>query len=284
VFDWFEGRATVAELIARGKYGRAEKQLREEFKAGRREPELRLQLADVLVLGGREKAAVPIYVGVADELARLGQGGRAIGVLKKIEKLEPGREDVARRLAALIAEKGKNAGTVPAAELEPHPAPTLGLELEAERQPRPEVEPEPEPPAPSPSPLPASPLFGDFSGDDLLALMERLSLLTFEAGDIVVGDGQDGGSLFFITSGRVKAFVRTPTGGYAQVRELGQGDFFGEISLLAGGARTAMITAAERSEMLELDRETVVGLAAARPGIRDVLRRFAAERVGDAPA
>jgi cAMP-dependent protein kinase regulator len=282
VFDWFSDRATVAELIARGKYGRAEKRLRQECQAGRREPELRLQLADVLVLGGRPQAAVPIYVGVADELARLGHGGRAIGVLKKIERLDPGRADVARRLAALIADQGKNAAAVPTPDLEPHPAPELGLELGA-----PELEPEPEPAppavaAPSASPLPPSPLFGDFSGDDLLALMERLELLTVQPGDIVVGDGQEGGSLFFITSGRVKAFVRTSAGGYAPVRELGQGDFFGEISLLAGGARTAMITAAETSELLELDRETVVGLAAARPGIRDVLRRFAAERVGDA--
>lgn len=278
MFDWFSDQATVADLVARGRYGKAVKRLRQEFQAGRREPELRLQLADVLVLDGRGEDAVPIYVGVADELARLGHGGRAIGVLKKIERVQPGRADVARRLAALIGDQGKHAAAAPEVatppDREPHPALELDLGLSPPAEAAPAAAPA--------SPLPASPLFGDFSEGDLLALIERLRLLTFQPGDIVVGDGQDGGSLLFITVGRVKAFVRTPTGGYAQVREMGEGDFFGEISLLAGGPRTAMVTAAERCELLELDRATVVGLAQTRPQVREVLRRFAAERATEA--
>jgi len=53
VLDWFGGEATVPELIQRKKYGKAERRLRKEFEAGRRDAELRLQLADVIALAGR---------------------------------------------------------------------------------------------------------------------------------------------------------------------------------------------------------------------------------------
>jgi hypothetical protein len=81
VLDWFGGEATVPELIQRKKYGKAERLLRKEFEAGRRDAELRLQLADVIALAGRGGEAVPIYIGLADELARSGHAPKAIAVL-----------------------------------------------------------------------------------------------------------------------------------------------------------------------------------------------------------
>jgi CRP-like cAMP-binding protein len=57
-----------------------------------------------------------------------------------------------------------------------------------------------------------------------------------------------------------------------------EGDFFGEISLLTGGPRTATVTAATRCELLELDRATLDEIARAHPRVLDVLRRFSEER------
>ena len=102
MLEWFGGEATLSELIQKKKYDKAERLLRKEFDAGRRDASLRLQLADVIALAGRSKEAVPIYVGLADEFARGGHAPKAIAILKKIEKLSPGRSDVANRLAALI--------------------------------------------------------------------------------------------------------------------------------------------------------------------------------------
>ncbi len=273
MFDWFAGDESVPELIARGRYGKAERALRKEFAAGRRDPGLRLQLADVLLLDGRPAEAVPVYIALADEFARSGQGARAVAVLKKIEGVASARADVARRLAVLMGDHGKAAATVP----EPPPVapvePVASVELEEAL----ELE---EPPAPAHEPgvVAPSPLFGDFSSEDLLELMGALRLVRFAPGDIVVGEGEPGASLFVISAGRVKAFVRSPSGRYAEVREMAEGDFFGEISLLSGGPRTATITAADHCELLELDRATLDGLSAAHPGVRAVLERVAAER------
>jgi cAMP-dependent protein kinase regulator len=283
VLDWFGGEATVPELILRKKYGKAEQLLRKEFAAGRRDAELRLQLADVIAMAGRGAEAVPIYVGLADEFARTGHAPKAIAVLKKILRIAPGRSDVAGRLAGLIGDHGAGA----AAQPPPPPEAESLLGPEPVVEPEPVLEAEPVPDAPPPSaaglgPAFSSPLFGEFSREDLLAVMGGLRFLSFEPGDIIVGDGEPGDSLFVISTGRVKAFVKGPGGRYRAAREMGEGDFFGEIALLHGRPRTATVTAAGSCEMLELERGMVESLAATRPRVRAVLESFCNERVASA--
>jgi len=110
VMSWLKGKsepAAVEELIARRKYDKAVELLRLEFDAGRRDPRLRLQLADVLVLSGREKEAVPILLALGDEFALEGFAAKAISVLKKVQKIQPGRSDVEGKLASLLKDKNR---------------------------------------------------------------------------------------------------------------------------------------------------------------------------------
>src|SRR6185295_15453407 len=110
VLGWLKGKgdqAGVEQLIAQRKYTRALTLLRMEFDAGRRDPRLRLQLADVLIMAGKEKEAVPILLGLADEFALDGFAAKAISVLKKVQKIQPGRADVDRKLAGLISQKNR---------------------------------------------------------------------------------------------------------------------------------------------------------------------------------
>src|SRR4051812_11993688 len=216
MLDWFGGEATVPELIERKKYDKAERLLRKEFEKGRRDADLRLQLADVIALAGRGEEAVAIYVGLADELGRAGNAPRAIAVLKKIERIAPGRREIAERLAALIGDGGAAAAPATAEAPEAPEAPVA--------------------PAPS-APLPAgaeavfaSPLFGEFSREELVAVIQGLEFRSFEPGDVIVGDGEPGDSLFVVSSGRVKAFVKGAGGRYREAREMGEGEFFGEIA------------------------------------------------------
>jgi cAMP-dependent protein kinase regulator len=279
---WFGGQATVDELVAGKKYAKALRLLREQFEAGNRDARLRTQLADVLVLAGRVTEALPVYLALADELARGDQTARAVAVLKKVERLEPGRKDVQDRLARL-AERPK----APAAPLPAREPSVVWLEPEAvQKAAEPiEVEPEVEPEASQDDVagaadmrLPPNPLFEGFAPEELLAVMRGLRLATYEAGDIVLAEGEAGDSLFLVSSGIVKAFVKSPSGRYVEVRELREGDFFGEISVLSGKPRSATVTAAAPTELLELDRRTIDSITSLHPRVREVLFTFCQER------
>jgi hypothetical protein len=118
----------VAALIAKKQYAKAIEAIRDQLKSGRPNPRLRLQLADVLVLADRAKEAVAILLPLADEYAREGFAAKAISVLKKIQKLDPGRGDIEGRLASLIETKQREASvslplTTPSSSM-----PEIGIE------------------------------------------------------------------------------------------------------------------------------------------------------------
>ena len=126
-----------------------------------------------------------------------------------------------------------------------------------------------------------TPLFSDFTHDELLAVIRGLELLTFEAGDVIVTEGEPGGSLFVISSGSCKAFARDPKGRNHRLRTMREGTFFGEISVLQGGPRTATVVAAGPCELLELDAPTLARIEEVHPRVRLVLTSFAQARTNN---
>jgi hypothetical protein len=93
----------VAELIARKKYAKAIEVLREQLRIESRDAHVRKQLADLLILAGRAREAVPVMIELADEFAAQGFAAKAIALLKKIEKIDPGRLDVDVKLAQVMS-------------------------------------------------------------------------------------------------------------------------------------------------------------------------------------
>jgi CRP-like cAMP-binding protein len=125
-----------------------------------------------------------------------------------------------------------------------------------------------------------SPLFGDFSRDELVAVMKGLNLLSYEPGEIIMTEGEPGSSLYVLTTGAVRAYVINSFGSNTQVRTMEEGEFFGEISLLTGNPRTATVTAAMHCELLELDRKTLDEISKDRPHVMDVVKEFHDQRAG----
>lgn len=336
---WFgSGSESVPELIAKRKYDKAVALLEEQLGQEASNPRVRLQLADVLVMAGRQLDAVPVLIEVADMYAKNAEAPKAIAALKKIERLAPGRRDVATKLASLIREKTvtkaapaffEPAGsTFDAAHFEKQAQPVVTDEAriaaakaaswvpstrQEEDKPEPipviEITPDPEPkdaaaqmteaafqaqmmgaiqhalqkpaaaapPPAAPGGALGSPLFSSFSQDELIAVMQGLRLLSFEPGDIIITEGDPGDSLFVIASGIAKAFVRRD-GAQKLARSMGEGTFFGEISILSGKPRTATVTAATQCELLELDRKTLDEITQKQPNVRQVLEDFYIQR------
>ncbi len=389
MLSWLSGGVSLQELIASKKWDKAVDRLRAEIKNSPRDARTRMQLADVLVEAGRGKDAVPILLKLAQEFGTEGSAPRAIAVLKKIERIQPGRSDVQRALAALIKKSTRPAlvgsgiaeivrgsdqfemeeigldlrpsRIEPAAFLfeapvvlpapppstpeavRPAPPPPKGeeekLEVEDLVMPPPrtllEIASVPPPPtetkaaapaAPAPVqvvpmteaatmiaamnetdkglfdglldtieqvlaeapavvsprgsiPTVSSPLFADFSETDLVAVIQGLELASYGPGEILISEGDPGTSLFVITSGVVRAFVKQADGKNKQVREMGEGSFFGEIAVLSGKPRTATVTSKTSVEALILERKTLDTIVKTHPSVRTTLQTFAAERL-----
>jgi hypothetical protein len=113
----------VVSLIAARDYGRAIEVLRAQLKKRGASTTLRKQLADVLELSGKTNEAVALLLPLADQFAREGFAAKAVAILKKIQKIDPGRRDVEERLAQLIEEKQREAVVLPDAR-----SPEIGIE------------------------------------------------------------------------------------------------------------------------------------------------------------
>jgi len=381
MLNWIQGGQSLQQLIASKQWGKAIVQLRNDVKNAPKDTRTRIQLADVLVEAGRGEDAVPVLLKLAQDFGVEGSAGRAIAVLKKIERIQPGRQDVQKALAALIKKTTKppepsvSSGIddivrgsaqfdieeigldIRPAQIEPSaflfeapsalppPPPSTPEAVRSAPPPPPEEEeaidmedlvmPPPmtllqiatQAPAPPPPSKPAqktqtenmiasmsstdkglfddlldtieavlaeapgapsaqvarprvsSPLFASFSEDDLVAVIQGLELESYSPGDILILEGDPGTSLFVVTSGDVRAFVKQPDGKRKAVRDMGEGSFFGEISVLSGKPRTATVTATTNVEVLILERATLDQICKTHPSVRTTLQKFAAERL-----
>ncbi|HEU5163276.1 MAG TPA: cyclic nucleotide-binding domain-containing protein [Thermoanaerobaculia bacterium] len=122
--------------------------------------------------------------------------------------------------------------------------------------------------------IPKSPLFEVLSPEEREAVIREMVFVEHEEGDIIITEGEEGSSLYVLVSGEVKVFTRGPRGESIPLAALGEGDFFGEVSVLSGKPRTATITASKHSELLRLDRERLDEIIARHPRVRTVLEEF----------
>lgn len=258
MFGWEVSDQDIDRWIARGKYSKALKPLRAMVEEDPKDIHLRQKLADVLARCGESREAVSILEALVDHFAEDGFNAKAIAIAKKIQRIDPGRTDVAERLAGLLHRPEPTSGGSEPAEPEPpdddddYPTEVQTFRL--------------------------SPLFTDFSPEELLALIQGLDLLTFEPGQIVIAEGEPGSSLLVVASGQVRVYVRNDVNHQVEIRRMGAGEFFGEISILTGQPRTATVVAAEPCEILGLDKAKVDEIGREFPNVPKVIREFAGVR------
>ena len=107
--------------------------------------------------------------------------------------------------------------------------------------------------------------------DELAGLVERMRPRQYRTGTIIFHRDDPGTTLHIITSGVVKLVLASPEGREVTVGILGPGDFFGELSLLDGGARSASAVTLEATETLTLDREPFVAILERHPEVANGL-------------
>ena len=99
------------------------------------------------------------------------------------------------------------------------------------------------------------PLFAGMSDRSFASIAEVASEVDFAAGDDLVRQGEPGNAFYIIVSGRARVDRDGTT-----LRELGPGDFLGEIALIDGSSRTATVTALEPIGAVTVKRDDFAGL------------------------
>ncbi len=121
-------------------------------------------------------------------------------------------------------------------------------------------------------------IFSPLSRDEMKKLIERVGVKTFASGETPVRQGDPGDSFYIIKSGKVDVVVEKSSGGSSLVATLGPGNFFGEMSLLTGAARTATILVKEDAEFIVIDKEGFRSTLANNPSIAESMSHILSER------
>ena len=93
-----------------------------------------------------------------------------------------------------------------------------------------------------------------FHGEELELIAAHGTRRTFAKGSVVVSEGDEALAFYVIVSGAAKVFTITDEGKEIVLRMLGPGDYFGELTLLDGGARSASVMATEACSLLIVPR------------------------------
>jgi uncharacterized membrane protein len=102
------------------------------------------------------------------------------------------------------------------------------------------------------------PLFAGLSGDDRWQLARLVTVREVPAREVLFWVGDPGGpdtEFFVIHKGRVEITYPDESGRQITLAVLGPGDFFGEVSLLDGGPRTATARTQDDATLLSLGRQ-----------------------------
>jgi CRP/FNR family cyclic AMP-dependent transcriptional regulator len=111
------------------------------------------------------------------------------------------------------------------------------------------------------------PLFAAVSDDDLEAVASLLIERRFPKNKTIVEEGMPGDYMYVVREGRVKVTKLSGDGREKILEMLGEGSFFGELSLLDGAPRSASVKALSDTRILALSRSDFLGLLHRSPDL-----------------
>ena len=122
------------------------------------------------------------------------------------------------------------------------------------------------------------PLFAKIEPSKLKLLAFTAQRLTYNAGDSLFHQGDEGDSAYIIVDGDADVLVDSPTGPIT-VATVGKNDFVGEIAILCDVPRTATITAKTTLTAMRISKELFFQLVCQFPQMSIEIMRELARRL-----
>jgi NADH:ubiquinone reductase (H+-translocating) len=105
-----------------------------------------------------------------------------------------------------------------------------------------------------------------------LARGERVGRAHYEAGDVIVEEGDFGDLFYVITQGEVEIVRKGSDGSEVVLNHLREGEYFGEVALLRNARRNATVRAVTSVNVLTMGRDDFTVLARNWAGLRETLQ------------
>lgn len=236
-------KEAAQQALSRGEWRKALECF--QIHCGQEPEDLRSQLKAAELLGrlGQKKEAIQMYQKVAEAYAQDGFLLQAISINKMILRMDPASKDVNDRLVQLYAEKSR------------------------------EVKPL--------RPFPHIPLFSELNEQELQSLLPHIRSKSFREGSLICQEGEEGESLYVISRGEVAILKQTPKGKEVLIRNIREGDFFGELGFFTDQKRHANVKAVTECEVLEIPQNELNGIIKMHPHLNQVLLNLFKQRVLD---
>lgn len=263
-----------------------------------------LRMGDYNVKAGNKAGAIKSYYQAADLFVKAGFSVKGIATYKMILRVAPDEKQATELMKAINSNPAVTGAAPPLAPPppapEPAPAPAAAPQVELAPPPPPAPAAAPPPPSlqvemPPPSPAPVieleleiepapvsekkniNPLFAAFSKDEFGAIVDKLEPVEFMAGERIIAEGDEGDAMYLISSGGGRV-VKEVEGQELVLDNLSEGEFFGEMSLLVGGPRSASVFASTDTEVLRLKSSDLFEIMKKYPRIESVLEEFYEKR------
>jgi len=124
------------------------------------------------------------------------------------------------------------------------------------------------------------PIFSSVTPEFVSYLRDRVELRQYSPGQLICRQGEPAHSFFLVRIGFVKVTESHP-GGDLVLAYIGRGGFFGELSLLGGGVRTANCVALDHVEVVRIRVEDFNLMLDRFPDVRRGLEAVANERAAE---
>jgi small-conductance mechanosensitive channel/CRP-like cAMP-binding protein len=124
-------------------------------------------------------------------------------------------------------------------------------------------------------------LFQSLAEDEAARLAAQTQVRNYGQGEVLVREGDAGDTFYIISRGTAVVTVAGANGQSTVVARLGQGAFFGEMSLLTGERRAATVTAETDVGVMAVSRAVLAGILQADAALASKLAAVLEKRTAD---